>query len=370
MTFPRVDPIPLPAPVWLFKLLEMLTVTLHFLAVQLLVGGLVIGTVWAFWARWTKRPAVADSAGVIAHRLPILMTYVINLGVPPLLFAQVLYGRAIYTSSILIGTWWISVIFLLLAGYSLIYVMASRAKRGKGWGIVGLVALLIVAKIAFIYSSNMTLMIRPEVWVQMYQKDALGLHLNRGDPTVLPRWVFMFLGGLTAGGVGLMFLGLKRALRAQTTEFLRRWGARLAAAGIVAQAGVACWVISVQPSGLRIALGQNTVYLVCTLSWLGLGAALAVVSFLGQAKAESSDWRWPAAAGGLLFLEIAVMAVIRGGIRDLTLTARGFDVWDRHVAANWVVVSAFFVIFVIGLAAVVWLGSVVARAEVREEKYA
>ncbi len=28
------------------------------------------------------------------------MTYVINLGVPPLLFAQVLYGRAIYTSSV------------------------------------------------------------------------------------------------------------------------------------------------------------------------------------------------------------------------------------------------------------------------------
>jgi hypothetical protein len=298
------------------------------------------------------------------------MTYVINLGVPPLLFAQVLYGRAIYTSSILIGTWWISVIVLLLIGYTLIYVMASRAKRGKRWGIVGLVALLIVAKIAFIYSSNMTLMIRPGVWVRMYHDDALGLHLNSGDPTVLPRWLFMFLGGLTAGGVGLMFLGLKRGLGAETSEFLRRWGARLASPGIIAQAGAACWVIAVQPSGLRTALGQNTFYLVCTLSWLALGAGLAIVSFLGQAKAEASDWRWPAAAGVLLFLEVAVMAVIRGGIRDLTLTARGFDVWDRQVAANWVVVSAFFVIFVIGLAAVVWLGSVVARAEGVEEKYA
>ena len=36
-------------------------------------------------------------------RLTVVMTFVINLGVPPLLFAQVLYGRALYTSSVLIG---------------------------------------------------------------------------------------------------------------------------------------------------------------------------------------------------------------------------------------------------------------------------
>ena len=39
-------------------------------------------------------------ARALARRLTVVMTYVINLGVPPLLFAQVLYGRALYTSSI------------------------------------------------------------------------------------------------------------------------------------------------------------------------------------------------------------------------------------------------------------------------------
>jgi hypothetical protein len=47
---------------------------------------------------------------MMARRLPIVMTYVINLGVPPLLFTQVLYGQALYTSSVLIGLWLISVI--------------------------------------------------------------------------------------------------------------------------------------------------------------------------------------------------------------------------------------------------------------------
>ena len=39
--FPNVDPIPLPAPIWLFKLLHMVTLALHFVAMQVLVGGLL-----------------------------------------------------------------------------------------------------------------------------------------------------------------------------------------------------------------------------------------------------------------------------------------------------------------------------------------
>jgi hypothetical protein len=37
--FPAVDPIPLPAPIWLFKLLHIVTLALHFVAVEMLLGG-------------------------------------------------------------------------------------------------------------------------------------------------------------------------------------------------------------------------------------------------------------------------------------------------------------------------------------------
>ncbi len=66
-------------------------------------------------------------SGMFAHRLPTLMVFVINLGIPPLLFAQVLYGCALYTSSVLIGTYWISVILLLMASYYGLYLAAQRA---------------------------------------------------------------------------------------------------------------------------------------------------------------------------------------------------------------------------------------------------
>src|ERR1017187_3269240 len=40
--FPAVDPIPLPAPIWLFKLLHIVTLSLHFVAVEMLLGGLLL----------------------------------------------------------------------------------------------------------------------------------------------------------------------------------------------------------------------------------------------------------------------------------------------------------------------------------------
>ena len=39
--FPIVDPIPLPAPVWLLKALHVTTLSLHFVAVEMLLGGLL-----------------------------------------------------------------------------------------------------------------------------------------------------------------------------------------------------------------------------------------------------------------------------------------------------------------------------------------
>ena len=105
--FPTVDPIPLPAPVWLFKLLHIVTLMLHFTAVQILLGGMLLAIIWNIFGR--EDSAAREASNSIIKKIPTVMTYVINFGVPPLLFAQVLYGRALYTSSVLLGFYWFSV---------------------------------------------------------------------------------------------------------------------------------------------------------------------------------------------------------------------------------------------------------------------
>src|ERR1700681_3984086 len=101
-SFPAVDPIPLPAPIWLFKLLHIVTLSLHFVAVEMLLGGLLLAVILSLFPSSIPPQAAARA---LASPLPVSMTSVSNLGVPPLLFAQVLYGRALYTSSVLIGAY-------------------------------------------------------------------------------------------------------------------------------------------------------------------------------------------------------------------------------------------------------------------------
>ncbi len=116
-SFPVLDPIPLPAPIWLIKLLHIVTLALHFVAVEMLLGGLLIAVLLSLFR---KSPHASVTARALAKRLTVVMTYVINLGVPPLLFAQVLYGRALYTSSVLIGVYWISIVAVLMLTYWLV----------------------------------------------------------------------------------------------------------------------------------------------------------------------------------------------------------------------------------------------------------
>lgn len=367
--FPAVDPIPLPAPVWLFKALHILTLSLHFFAVHFLVGGLALATLWALWGRARRDEVLLNASGLVTHRLPIVMTFVINLGVPPLLFTQALYGRAFYTSTVLMAVWWFSIVFLLMLSYSFLYYMAKRADAGRASGWVGLIALVVVLKIGFLLSSAMTLMLRPEAWAAMYKASPSGLFLPKGDPSTLPRWLFMMLGSVGVSGVALIFLSLKKDIEKDVSRFFCRWGGRVLALFTAVQIVLAWWVFRSQPETVRADLLSGGVYPALAVIWfltaLGTIGAGALVS-----ARTSTGWGLPSGIAGLAFLNVASMVVLRDGIRDLSLAAKGFDVWSLPVATNWSTVIVFFLCFVLALVMMVWLVSVVARAKPQPERYA
>ncbi len=367
--FPVADPIPLPAPVWLFKALHSVTLVLHFFSVHFLVGGLILAIIWAFAGRSRKDAVLLNASGMVTHRLPIIMTYVINLGVPPLLFTQVLYGRALYTSSVLIGAWWISVIALLIVSYSFLYIMSSRAESGRVAGWAGLVALIVVLKIGFIYTNNMTLMLRPDVWGAMYENSAAGVQFHSGDPTMMPRWLYMILGSIGVAGIALLFISMKSTVDDGVASLLTRWGGRLLAGFTVVQIALGFWVFRSQPEAVRGGLTSGAVYpamigiwAVSALAAIGVGVMIA-----RQARASGGLVSLAALAA---FLNVFAMVLLRDGVRDLSLASAGFDVWAREVATNWSTVTIFLICFVLALVMMVWLISVVARAKAQPEFYA
>lgn len=361
-SFPAVDPIPLPAPIWLLKLLHIVTLSLHFVAVEMLLGGLLIAVILSLFR---GSPESLVTARAIARRLTVVMTYVINLGVPPLLFAQVLYGRALYTSTVLIGAYWISIIAILTLTYWLLYQFTARLEAGKTAWHIGLSAWIFSGFIARLLSTNMTLMLRPEVWREMYSASGAGVYLPTGDPTLTPRWLLMMTGGFFIAGFWLVYLSARSTFTESEKKFLSGLGGKLAAIAGAAYLLIGVWAASVQPQSVKSGLVTHSLYRFAGFAgygWLALVVlAVLLAAFAGFTKLAAN---WLAWSGALLTLLIEItFTVYRDGVRDLTLLSKGYDVWNRTVVTNWSVVLLFLVLFVGGLGVIGWLVSVVARAQ-------
>jgi hypothetical protein len=349
----------------LLKLLHIVTLALHFVAVEMLLGGLLLAVVLSLFR---DSPASLVTARALARRLTIVMTFVINLAVPPLLFSQVLYGRALYTSSVLIGLYWISIIGLLMLAYWLLYRFSARLEAGKPAWWVGLSAWLLAGFIARLLSTNMTLMLRPEAWRKMYFASAAGAYLPTGDPTLEPRWLTMLAGGLFIGGLWLLYLAGRSTFTAQEKRFVAGLGGKVTAAFGLVYLAAGLWAASVQPAVVKAGLAGHTGYSFYRFAgyagygWLVLVAvAVLLGAYAGFGKLTAAWIGW---VGVLLAVLIELtFTIYRDGVRDVTLLSKGYDVWNRAVVTNWWVVGLFLVLFVAGLGVVGWLISVVARAK-------
>lgn len=360
--FPVSDPIPLPAPVWLFKILNVVTLGLHFVALEILIGGLLMVAILNYFGtRQGAALVLNQSASMMARRLPIVMTYVINLGVPPLLFTQVLYGQALYTSSVLIGLWWISVIAILTLAYWFLYKVAERTETNQSAWHLAIGSWLLIGLIARIYSTNFTLMLRPEDWQSLYENSALGAVLPTSDPTTTPRWVMMLTGGFAVAGIWMIWLSTTSRASESVGIYLNTLGGKIAAIFFTLQLGAAYWVFLAQPDSVREELTSQALYLFTGYGWLVLTAGLIAISVVAIARKPSLLLSWGGAVGVLL--SMLTMVVYRDGIRDVTLLIKGFDVWERTVVTNWSVVAIFLVLFVVGLGIIGWLLSVVMRSK-------
>jgi len=363
--YPAVDPIPLPAPVWLLKLLHIVTLSLHFVAVEMLLGGLLLAVLLSLFGKSAHSQVTARA---LARRLTVVMTFVINLAVPPLLFAQVLYGRALYTSSVLIGVYWIALIPTLMLIYWLLYKFSARLEAEKSAWWIGLIAWLLAGGVARMLSTNMTLMLRPEAWRGMYSASAMGAYLPTADPTLEPRWLLMMAGGLLIGGLWLVYLAGRSTFTADEKKYVAGLGGKLAAGFGLVYLAAGFWAASVQPDAVKAGLAGHALYPAYKFAgFAGYGwIALVVVAVLVGAIAGFGkiSTGWLAWAGVLTAVLLEIMfTVYRDGVRDVTLLSKGYDVWDRVVVTNWSVVGLFLVLFVAGLGVVGWLVSVVARAQ-------
>ena len=352
-SIPQPDPLPQPAPGWLLWGLLLLTFFLHVLPMNFVLGGSIITAV----ARWRSRSHSAMHADTLtqwmAKAMPVAIAATVTFGVAPLLFLQVLYGRLFFTSSILMAGFWLAVVPLLIVAYYAAYVVAFRGQRHSRWaGPLSWAMAILFLAIGFIYVNNMSLMLRPERFVELYRADGRGLQLNLADPTLVPRYLHMVLGALAVAGAAIALHGwVSRDRDPELGNWAMRHGANWCAGATALNLVVGFWWLLAVP---RPALVQLMTRVPVIALFLGVAVGMVVLT-LAVMTARAADplphVKW--LISGIL-ITLMLMIITRDQVRSASLADSGFTpaTW---VEPQWGAIAVFGWLLVVGLATIGWM---------------
>lgn len=334
---PTPDTIPVPWG-W-FEILKLATFACHLLLMNVVFGGAILALI-----RGTRH----DTGPQLAGRLPTTLALTVNLGVPPLLFLQVLYGQFLYTAAVLSAVYWMALVGLVMAAYALLYVHAGRIKKQSTNALTALalpLAVLALLGTSFILTNIMTLKLRPEVWPEYFQ-NAAGTILNLSDPTLLPRWLHFVFSAVAVGGLFSAILAHKAAKAGDSAARARmQSGLAWFTHVTVAQIGIGFWWLVTLPREIMLLFmgGQTLHTAVLVLALVGVGGCLAF-GFMKRL------WATTAA------LVVTVCLMI--GLRDLVRMAYlepYFHPSDLEVTAQYGPMYFFLISFVIGIGAIAYM---------------
>ena len=332
-----IVPTPDALPVhWMwFQILLITTFVLHLLIMNLMLGGSLL----ALWRRIQGQDIAPESRG-----LPTLIALAVNLGVPPLLFVQVLYGNLLYTSSVLMAVYWISVIPVLIVAYYLAYVFVYRQTSPVGTAALA-VSTLILLIIAFLFSSNMTFMLQPEAW-RAWAADPGGTLLHLNDPSLYPRYLHFVLGAVAVAGLGSAAYHAVAGRRTRSDhQAAIKSGLGVFSYATMVQIVIGLWFLMALPRPVMLLfMGGNMLYTV----FLMLGIVLAVVTLVAALKQKVG------ATVVLLLVTMVVMVMLRDFVRSGYL-ADVMDVAALPVVPQTSPLIAFLAVFVIGLGILYWM---------------
>ncbi len=355
---PEPDVLPLPAPVWFFKVLLYLTFLLHIIPMNLLLGGALIAAIERF--RGGSETPAARMVRRLRRMMPTVIAFTVTLGVAPLLFVQVLYGHLFYTSSVIMAWPWLLVVPALIVVYYMAYGIAFRGGRPGGlpWWLIFLGA----AGIAFVYVNNMTLALRPEKWAHVYFQQPGGMHGNLYDATLIPRYLHFITAALAVAGLTIATMGCRKPR--SEPEDGRHWvrtGSLWFLWATGAQFVIGFWFLFALPRDVMFAFMGG--HLGGTIA-LGASILLALGALIHVAISLNHPDPAPRIRNSavMIVLSIIGMILVRDVMRDATLEPH-FQVTSLKASPQTAVIVIFLVVLAAGLAKVGWMVSAYARSE-------
>ena len=346
VSIPQPDVLPIPSPAWLMKFFLLLTFLLHIIAMNILLGGTILGLI-SYWRR--ERDNHRLLAKELSHLIPPAFATTVSLGIAPLLFAQVIYGHLFYSSSIIIGWWWWLIVPALIVAYYATYHISIRDANHVNWK--PLLVVILLVGVSFIYSNNLSLMLTPEKFTSMQLATQSGWSLNLSEASLLPRWLHMVLGAVAVAGLVIAWLGArKQKFNPKFGDWAVGYGGKIFGAITHLQIIVGLvFVMTLRREVMLLFMGRDM------LATILLPVSIILAIYLGIAGFRLG--RNPKQVGRVMMLTVlilAIMVVMRDLVRDAYLSA-SFDYRTLAVGSDWSPFIVFAVVFLAGLVTLFWM---------------
>ena len=356
MNFLSLIPTPdtIPAPAWLFQVLDVFTFTIHILFINIVIGGSLI----IFFSRLNRKeaPPTESLHGAIASKIPTTFALGITFGVAPLLFIQVIYGHLIYTSSVLMAVYWILIIPFLILAYYGAYIHIKNYTKARILSIISIaITSILVLYIAFIFVNNMTLMVQPEKWTA-YFNNRSGTILNLTDAILLPRYLHFITASVAVASI---FMALPWYMRQKKNvsgaEKKVKSALRIFAIATCVQVVIGFWFLLAIPSEFILAfMGKNLVYTIFLFMGIVLAIGSIISAFMGKFLPTVIH----------LLATIVVMVITRANLRTLYMQDY-FNLNQLTLKPQYDVMALFFAVFIVGLIIVGYMLKIAYKANER-----
>jgi len=355
----------LPAPLWFVEFFKVLGFALHAAPMNLWYAGLVLAML--LQVRGGEHGRRFGSR--LMTQMPVIVAFGINLGVVPLLFVQVAYPKLFYPATILMAWPWMAVIALLIPAYYGMYLYSfglreggtmSPLPRGAGW-----CAAVLFIVIGFLFANGFSLMVNVADWKGIWQGSnmagaALGTGLNTADPTLWPRWLLMF--GLALMTTAAWVVVDTAWFGRRESDSYQRWAPgfawKLFSVGLAWFAVAGSWyAFATWPEGVSDAMFRGPLVVLTAATALAPGLPWLLLLLAWRRDAPISR---PAAAlvGVAQFAVLGINAVSRQIVQNIEITGYFPDYFrlaDKLKAVQWSPLVVFLLVFVGGMAVVVWM---------------
>lgn len=323
---------------WLwFQILLVVTFTLHIILANLILGGSLL----AIWNRFKK-----TETPVFSGKIPIFVALTINLGVPPLLFLQVLYGHLFYTSSVLMAVFWIAIIPILIFAYYGTYIYVKKADKAPLMATISLwTSTIFLLYIAFVFVINSTLTQLPEEWISYFQNKG-GTFLLLNEPSIWPRFLHFIFASLAVAAIGKsVFIHFAKKLKPEDKKVAIQKNLKIAAVATLIQVFVGFWFWLSMPEAVwKIFMGGQLISTLFMVAGWIIAMAILYFSFTGKLV--------PTLVA--IVLEVIVMVLIREFARNAYLKGI-FHPSDLATQYQISPLLIFLIIFIVGLGLIYYM---------------